>query len=176
MFASTLSSVAKTQRGELGSSSQADAAVVPLARQAFLLQVGAGTAGQLLKVNFVGVEFRAVQAGETRLIADGGAATAAHAVSVHHDGIQAGQGGHTPVAREFRRRAPHGNGAHRVGGAHGGDWLAYHTRVERKPNGINGDRAGVRVPGEVMVAVIRQVAVGVLGGRRLPSRLTRLLE
>ena len=72
MFAPTLSSVAKTQRGKLGSFSQVDAAVVPL-------------------------------------------------------------------AREFRRRAHHGNGAHRVGGANGDDGVAYHARVEPKPNGINGD-------------------------------------
>jgi hypothetical protein len=63
-----------------------------------------------------------------------------------------------------------------VGGANGDDGVAYHARVERKPNGINGDRVGVRVPGVVMVAIIRQVAVGAVGGRRLPSRLTRLLE
>jgi hypothetical protein len=50
---------------------------VLLARQTFLLQVGAGTAGQLLKVNFVGVEFRAVRASETHLVAHGDAATAA---------------------------------------------------------------------------------------------------
>jgi len=149
---------------------------VPLARQALLLQVGAATAGQLLKVNFVGVEFRTVHAGETHLIADADATAAAHAATVHHDGIQAGQGGHTPVAREFRRRAHNRNGTNRVGDTQGDDWVAYHTRVERQPNGINRDRAGVRVPGVVMVAVIRQVAEGVVGGRRLPSRLTRLLE
>ena len=114
----------------------------------------------------MGVEFRAVQAGETHLIADGGATAAAHAVTVHHDGIQAGQGGHTPVAREFRRRAHHGNGTNRMGGANGDDGAAYHARVERQPDGINRDRAGVRVPGVAMVAVIRQVAVRVLGGRK----------
>jgi hypothetical protein len=73
-FSPLPSFVVVIQKGNPRLSPQADAAFVLLARQAFLLQVGAGTAGQLLKVDFVRVEFRAVHASETHLIADGDAA------------------------------------------------------------------------------------------------------
>ncbi len=55
---------------------QPNPASLRLARLAFLLQVGAGAAGQFLEVHLVRVEFRAVDAGELHLAAHRSAAAA----------------------------------------------------------------------------------------------------
>ena len=63
------------------------------------------------------VELRAVDASEAHPAPNRDAATAAHAGAVDHDGVEAGEGAHTPGARDVGGGAHHGNRADDVDGA-----------------------------------------------------------
>ena len=60
--------------------SQTDRTFVPLAGDAFLLEVGARAAGQLIEVHLVRVELRPINTGEPNLPAHGDPASSAHPV------------------------------------------------------------------------------------------------
>ena len=80
--------------------SQPNLAGVRFARLPFLVEVGAGAAGQFIEVHLVGIEFRAIDAGELYFVTDSDAAAAAHSGSIHHYGIQAGERVDSPLASE----------------------------------------------------------------------------
>src|ERR1039457_2746125 len=74
------------------------------AREAFLAQL------QLIEVDQVAVEIRAVHASELHFPADGDAAGPAHSGAIHHDGIEADDGGDGEGAGDFAARLHHGDG------------------------------------------------------------------
>src|SRR5579864_3209319 len=80
---------------------QPDQALVLFEDQFLLGCVGAVAEREQVEVDLVGVELRAVDAGEYGLAAYGDAAAAAHSGAVDHDRIETGHSLDAPLAREL---------------------------------------------------------------------------
>lgn len=91
-----------------------------LNRRLLLIAVGALTVGQFLKINLVGVKFRAIDTGKDHLPTDHHPTTAAHARAIDHDRVEAGDGMDVMSARCLGYGAHHG---YRAGTDHLADGL-----------------------------------------------------
>ncbi len=91
-----------------------------LNRRLLLIAVGALTVGQFLKINLVGIKFRAIDTGKDHLPTDHHPTTAAHARAIDHDRIETGDGMDVMTARCLGYGAHHG---YRAGTDHLSDGL-----------------------------------------------------